>query len=148
MVSVSEAQLLDLQAMAFLRRGGVRQVLRIPPVRHRTRNWYLALDGRFAEEGEDPAQVILAVATMATHWKSGPVAVSSSASAASRRDLEAMRRLRDGEVTQVVWLADPGRGQGPAFLATSTRGEAEAADPADAMIVAASRAVARRSRRR
>lgn len=127
-------ELRDLQALAYLRRGRVAQVIRVPPVRDRSRPWYLALDGTFADESTDPAVAILAVGNMATHWKANdaftpPVVLTAS----SRRDLDALRRLRDGEVRQLVWFAERG-----VFFAFGAHGTAEDADPADALIKAAS----------
>lgn len=137
-------ELRDLQALAFLRRGRVQQVIRVPPVRDRSRPWYLALDGTFADESVDPAAAILAVGTLASHWKAAadfkPPEVLN---AAGRRDLEAFQRLRDGDVQQLVWLADR-----QVFLAFGTHATAEDPDPADALIKAASsRAEPRRARR-
>lgn len=129
-------ELRDLQALAFLRRGRVQQVLRIPPVRDRSRPWYLALDGTFADESIDPATAILSVGNIATHWKAAAgFAPPEVPTAVTRRDLEAVRRLRDGEVHQLVWLAER-----QVFLALATHGAAEEPDPADALIKAAARA--------
>jgi hypothetical protein len=137
-------ELRDLQAVAFLRRGRVQQVIRIPPVRYRSRPWYLALDGTFADESVDPAAAILSVGNMATHWKTAadfkpPEALTP----AVRRDLEALRRLRDGEVQQLIRLPDR-----QVFLALGAERSAEDPDPADALIKAGSScAEPRRARR-
>ncbi len=136
-------ELRDLQAVAFLRRGRVQQVIRVPPVRDRSRPWYLALDGTFADESTDPAVAILAVGGLATHWKPA-VAFNPPEvlTASGRRDLDALRRLRNGEVHQLMWLHER-----QLFFALATHGTAEDADPADVMIKAASCACPRRSRR-
>jgi hypothetical protein len=87
---------------------------------------------------------ILAVGNMATHWKATAVPRPPDVfTAASRRDLEAVRRLRDGEVHQLVWTGERG-----VFLAFGAHGTAEDADPADALIkAAATRVEPRRARR-
>jgi hypothetical protein len=140
---VTPLELRDLQALAYLRRGRVQQVIRVPPVRDRSRPWYLALDGTFADESVDPAAAILAVGNMATHWKMADVKPPEVLNAAGRRDLEALHRLRDGDVQQIVWVAER-----QVFLAIGAHGIAEDTDPADALIKAASsRAESSRARR-
>jgi hypothetical protein len=129
---VTPLELRDLQALAYIRRGRVQQVIRVPPVRERSRPWYLVLDGTYADESNDPAAAILAVGNLATHWKANAgFSPPEQLDAAGRRDLEALRRLRDGEVQQLVWI-----GERHAFLAFGTHGTAEDVDPADAIIKA------------
>ncbi len=62
--------------------------------------------------------VVLAVGNMATHWKpNATFSPPARPTPATQRDLEAFRRLRVGEVNELVWL----RGR-EVFLAIGPRG--------------------------